>query len=163
MSVAFKLYELSESMNQVAYMIEEGVEGLEETLESIECSFQEKAESILKLWRSKLAERDAIKSEIYRLQQRSEKLDKDANWLHSYVETEMIRTGLIEVKSHLFKAAVSLSPPRVEVMNINDLPEPYVRVKMSQEADKVAIKAALDRGEFIPGCEIKRDLRLKVK
>lgn len=163
MSVAFKLYELSDSFNRVAAMMEDGVEGLEETLESIECSFQDKAESILKLWRSKLTERDMIKAEIYRLTERMNKVDKQAEWWHGYVEQQMIRAGLKEVKSPLFKASVSLSPPRVEVLNIKDLPQMYVRVKTSEEADKIAIKEAMERGELVPGCEIRRDLRLRVK
>lgn len=160
---AFKLYELSDSMNQVAAMIENGEEGLEDTLASIETSFQDKAESILKLWRSKLAERDIIKSEIYRLQQRAEKLDKDATWLYSYVEREMLATNTTEIKSSLFSIKLGLNPQRVEVLNQSAIPNHYIRTNLTVAPDKVAIKAALERGEDVPGCELRQDMKLKVK
>jgi hypothetical protein len=163
MSTDFKLYELSDVMNQVAQMIEDGVEGLEDALESIEYSFQDKAESIIKLWRSKLAERDIIKSEIHRLQQRADKLDKDANWLHGYVEREMLNANITEIKSPLFKIALGLNPERVEVLNQSIIPDQYLRSNITIAADKVAIKEAIKNGESVPGCELRQDLKLKIR
>ena len=163
MSNAIKLYELSAAMNQVAAMIEDGAEGLEDTLDALECSFEDKIESILKLWRSKCATRDIIKSEIYRLQQLSDKLDKDANWLHGYVEREMMRANKTEVKSALFGIKLGMTPPRVEVDNMDGLPAQYLRVVTSKTPDKLAIKEAMQRGEIVPGCRLEQDLKLKVR
>ena len=159
----FKLYELSEAMNQVAAMIEDGMEGMEEALESIDFSFQEKVESIVKLMRSKLAEADAIDTEAARLKQRSDKLKKDAAWLHDYVEREMLRTNLTEVKSSLFKIKLAMNQPSVNVLNLAEIPEQFMRTKLDVLPDKVAIKEALLNGQIVPGCEIKQDLKLKVK
>jgi len=74
--MTLKLYELSESMNQVAYMMEDGVEGLEGVLETIDVSFQQKAEGIIKLRHSKLTEAETIDNEINRLKLRADKLKK---------------------------------------------------------------------------------------
>lgn len=159
----FKLYELSEAMNQVAAMIDDGAEGLEDTLESLDGSFQDKVESIVKLKRSKEAEAEIVDMEIARLKQRSDKLKKDADWLHNYVEREMQRANLTEVKSSLFKIALNLTPPRVEVINQSQIPEKYLRTSITVSPDKVAIKEAYGRGEHVPGCDIRQDMKLKVR
>jgi len=159
----FKLYELSDAMNQVAAMIEEGAEGLEDTLESLDGSFQDKVESIIKLMRSKAAERDAIDEEKARLDKRSKALDKQVQWLHDYVEREMLRTNTTEVKSALFKIKLAMNPPSVNVLNQAEIPVQFIRTNITVAPDKIAIKEALMNGQIVPGCEIKQDLKLKVK
>lgn len=162
--MSLKLYELSESLNQVAYMIEEeGVEGLEGVLETIDLSFQQKAEGIIKLHHSKLMEAEAIENEIKRLKLRSDKLRKDSEWLHSYVEREMLRTGTPEIKSSLFKIKIGTNPPRVEITNQALLPKQFLRTSVSVSADKTAIKEALQNGTAVPGAEIRQDMKLKIK
>lgn len=56
-----------------------------------------------------------------------------------------------ERKVVLTEATLSLSPsrPSVVVTDIDSLPEAFTRIK--READKTAIKAALDGGESVPG------------
>ena len=161
--MTFKLYELSESLNQVACMMEEGVEGLEDTLEAIDLSFQQKAEGIIKLHHSKIAEAEMIEKEINRLKLRSDKLRKDGEWLHGYVEREMLRTNTPETKSSLFKIKLGANPPRVEITNQALLPEQYKRTSLSIAPDKMLIKEELQKGKVIPGAELRQDMKLKVK
>jgi hypothetical protein len=67
---------------------------------------------------------------------------------------ELIR-GVLKVakldKLALPEATVSILPGRqsVGISDMNDLPQGYVRI--TREADKVAIKARLDAGEDVPG------------
>ena len=157
-----KLYELSESMNQVAAMIEDGVEGLEEALESIEWTFAQKAEGCMKLRQSKLGEADVIAAEIARLQAREAKLRKDAEWLRTYVEGQMLAANMTEVKSALFKIKLAVNPPKVEVLNASLLPERYVRRTLTTAPDKTAIKEALKAGENVPGAKLVQDMKLRV-
>lgn len=160
----FKLYELSDAMNRVAEMIEEGADGLEDTLESIEGTFQDKVESIAKLIRSKAASRDLIDEEKNRLSKRAAALDKQVQWLTDYVEREMLRTNKTEVKGALFTAKLAMTPPRVEVSDAQAIPHMYLRlVPASSSPDKAAIKEAIQSGKNVPGCELKQDLKLKIK
>lgn len=161
--MSLKLYELAESINQVAYMMEDGVEGLEGVLETIDLSFQQKAEGIIKLHHSKIAEAEMIEKEISRLKLRSDKLRKDGEWLHGYVEREMLRTNTPEIKSSLFKIKITANPPRVEVTNQALLPDRYVRTTMTMSPDKMAIKEELQKGIEIPGAELRQDMKLKIK
>lgn len=161
--MSFKLYELSDSINRVSEMIEEGVEGLEDTLESLDLTFQQKVEGIIKLQRSKESESEMIENEIKRLKSRSDKLKKDAAWLGGYVEREMLNTDTREVKSSLFKIKLNLSPSRVEVINQKLIPEEFMRTTLTVVPDKMAIKESLKNGEIVPGTELKQDLKLSVK
>lgn len=161
--MSLKLYELADSINQVADMIENGEEGLEEILATIDMAFNEKVESIAKLVRSKAAERDVIDTERARLAARAQKLDKQVEWLMGYVEREMAKINVTEVKSSLFKIKLAMSPPRVEVLNQNVIPDLYMRTSISRTPDKMAIKDALKEGALIPGVEIRQELRLSIK
>lgn len=159
----FKLYELSAALQQVNEMIEDGAEGLEDTLEALELSFEQKVEGIIKLKRVREAEAQAIDEEIKRLAARKSKLVKDADWLHSYVEQQMLAVGMGEVKSVLFKIKMAKTPPRVEVLNAAIIPHAYMRTTTTSVPDKVTIKDALKQGVNIPGVELRQDWRLQVK
>lgn len=161
--MSLKLYELSATMNKVAYMMEEGIEGLEGVLETIDLSFQQKAEGIIKLYHSKTEEANLIDLEIQRLKLRADKLYKDGEWLHSYVEREMINSNTSEIKSALFKIKLGTNPPRVEVTNQALLPTKYTRTTVSIVPDKMALKEELQKGTVIPGAELRQDKKLKVK
>ncbi|MDF2651398.1 MAG: hypothetical protein K0Q73_7203 [Paenibacillus sp.] len=165
MAVAFKLYELSDAMNQVAQMIEDGVEleSLQETLESIEISFQEKAESIIKLHRSKVAEMEIIKAERLRLEHREASLKKSADWLRNYVESQMKRTGVTKIPSTLFGITLANNPVKVDITDEFMIPDQYFRISEVKAPDKAAIKAALEDGVDIQGARLVREQSLRIK
>ncbi len=48
------------------------------------------------------------------------------------------------------------------VQDVNTLPKEYKTSKLTEQADKKAIKEALQRGETIKGCEIVENLNLKI-
>ena len=50
----------------------------------------------------------------------------------------------------------------VQVEDINSLPKELKVIKVTEQADKKAIKEALQRGETIEGCEIVESLNLKI-
>lgn len=50
----------------------------------------------------------------------------------------------------------------VEVLDVNSLPVEYKTVKVTEAANKTAIKAALKSGIEIEGCSIKENLNLKI-
>lgn len=164
MTTTFKLYELTEAMSNIAYLMEEGSEGLQEAMDTLEGAFEQKVEGILKLKRSKEATVELVKVEIERLQKIVSKHEKDAKWLNNYVECEMQRSNKTEVKGNLFTAKLQLTPPRVEVVNELAIPRSYLRVVPESAApDKIRIKDALQNGQSVPGCELKQDLKLKVR
>lgn len=158
------LYELTEKMNLVDMMMQEGTEGLEDTLESIEEAFVVKAEGCIKLAVSKQMEANALKMEIDRLKKRAEKLNKDAEWLEGYVEREMVRSNTMELKSDIFTMKLRLSPPSVIIDDESLLPTTFLRIVPATTApDKVAIKEVLKDGFEVPGARLAQTLKLNIK
>ena len=47
--------------------------------------------------------------------------------------------------------------------DVNDLPKEYKVVKVTETADKTAIKKAIEQGELIEGCELVENLNLQIK
>jgi hypothetical protein len=167
----FRLYELSAAMQEIESMLEEsaaGVEGkleaLEGTLEALELSFSEKVESIIKLMKAKQGEAAIIAAERDRLDKLAKSVEREAQWLHAYIEREMRNAELLEVKSPLFRIKMNMTPPRVEVVDKDLIPDKYMRYRMveTNEPDKMAIKEAIANGEVVEGVVIKQDLKLKI-
>jgi hypothetical protein len=159
-----KLYEISENMYRIDMMLQEGAEGLEDTLEALDEAFKDKAEGCIKLAISKQMEANAIKMEIDRLKKRADKLTKDAEWLEGYVEREMVRTNITEIKSPLLTLKLRMSPPSVVVDDEYAIPTHYLRIVPSTTApDKVAIKEALKDGLEVPGARLTQSLKLNIK
>ena len=50
----------------------------------------------------------------------------------------------------------------VQVEDVNSLPKELKVIKVTEQADKKAIKAALESGQVIEGCEIVENLNLKI-
>lgn len=163
MAVAFKLYELSANIEQVLNMMEDGTEGLQDTLDALDMAFDDKVESIIKLWRHKTAERDAVKAEIYRLSERMNKYDRDAKWLHEYVEREMKRAGKERINTPLFTIAMQSNPPSVNVLDESAVPDEFWREKVDRSIDKKSVLELLKDGQVIPGVEIKQEKSLRVR
>lgn len=163
MAVAFKLYELSASIEQVLTMMEEGAEGLEDTLDALDMAFEDKVESIIKLWRLKVSQRDAIKAEIYRLNERMNKYDREAQWLQAYVEREMKRAGKERINTPLFTIALQNNPPSVNVIDESAVPEEFWREKVERSIDKKAVLELLKDGQLVPGVEIRQEKSLRVR
>jgi hypothetical protein len=47
--------------------------------------------------------------------------------------------------------------------DVNDLPKQYKTVKVTETADKVAIKKALESGETVYGCRLVENVNLTIK
>ena len=67
--------------------------------------------------------------------------------------------GAFEVGLTKFGTRKSTS---VQVEDVNSLPKEFKVVKLTEQADKKAIKEALKSGEVIEGCEIVENLNLKI-
>lgn len=161
-----RLYDLAEQYNDLLDVLEgsENPEAIQAMLDGIEGAFDEKAESIVKLMRSKAAERDALSEEAQRLQDRAHRINKEYEWLESYLERQMIATGKEQVKSSLFDIKIGLCPPAVQVLNESMIPRCYFTTKPAVVAlDKRSVMDALKAGESVPGVEMVQRKILKIK
>lgn len=160
--MALKLYEISDHISKLNEMLENGEEGLEDTLESLDMAFEDKVESILKFWRSKKVEAEAIKAEETRLADRRKRVEKEAEWLHQYVEREMVRLGKEKIKSPLFTVSMRLNPPSVSVLDKSLIPSAYFTVS-EPTLSKSKILEEYKAGNIVPGVEIRQLRSLQIR
>lgn len=156
-----KLYELSDNLAAVMELIENGAEGLEETLEALDLSFEEKIDACARIHRNLLGERDMCKAEAHRLSERAATKDKQAAKLKEYMETAMRRIGREEVASALFKIKLAMNPPSVNVIDEKLIPQDYWTSTQPQ-LSKTYIMTALKAGLPVPGAEIKQEKSLRI-
>lgn len=95
------------------------------------------------------ADADATKTIETQLKERRTRLLARAESLRTAVANAMADLGLSKLPSPDMTVSLRAGKPAVEITDLSKLPERYVRVKV--EADKAAIRAALEDGEIIPG------------
>lgn len=157
-----KLYELSQSMHEVMDMIENGVEGLEDTLEALDVTFDEKVENCMMAYRNLVGDRDKCKTEAQRLTQRAAAFDKQAETLKMYVENEMKRVGKDKIKLAMFTIWLQENNASVAVTQEAMIPDQFWK-QQSPTLDKQLIKEKLEEGFPVPGAELKRTKSLRMR
>jgi hypothetical protein len=141
----------------------EDVETVRDTLEAIEEAFEDKAIGICKLIRLKELETEMIDKEMERLNKRKAQLSKSSDWLRSYLQGEMERTGKDKIKTPLFNVTLANNPPSVRVLSESIIPETYKRTKIMYTFDKQAIKAAIEQGQKVAGVELVQNKSLRLR
>ena len=149
-------------LQQMLLETEELTPELEEALIINQDQLQSKAVNYAKVIANFQAESDAIDQEIKRLKAMKESRDKKVEWLKESVKKAMLVSGIEKVESPLFKLSVRRSEA-VEVDVVEALPTAFQNVKNVVTADKVAIKEAIKRGEFVMGARLVENFNLQIK
>lgn len=99
-----KLYDLTNNYRELQMMIEDGVDpsALEDTLQAIEESIQDKAQNIALLIRNLEADTEAIKLEEKRLADRRRAVENNCKSLKDYLYQQMILLG-VTIHAHQVK------------------------------------------------------------
>lgn len=131
----------------------------QEQLDNLMMERSEKIESVA-LWVKNL-ESDAVaykaEKEAFALREKqaSDKAKRLKEWLARVCEGEKFSTT---------KCSVSFrSSEAVEIVDASEIPDAYLRVKMTSEPDKVAIKDAIKAGMVIGGCQLVKKLSTSIK
>ena len=158
------LYEITQEAQYLAVLLEteELTAELEEALIINQDQLQTKAVNYAKVITNYQAESDAIDQEIKRLKAMKDSREKKIEWLKESVKKAMLVSGIEKVESPLFKLSVRRSEA-VEVDVVEALPSAFQNVKNVVTADKVAIKEAIKRGEFVMGARIIENFNLQIK
>jgi hypothetical protein len=157
-----KLYELAENYAAVLDLIDSGVDGLEDTLEALDGSFEEKIENCVKAWRGLLTDRDACKQEAFRLTERANAFDKKAEALKNYIEVMMRRAGKDKVKTPLYSLNIQNNRESVEEIDRSMIPPQFWK-QPEPVLDKQAIKEALKANLPVPGAQLRQTQSLRIR
>jgi len=160
------IYQIEENYNQLAEeLIDNGGEltpELEEQLAITEEQLQNKSVAYSFVIKQMDADIETIDAEIKRLQAAKKQREKASEYLKERIKHAMELFGTDEIKTPLVKINFRKSET-VEVEDVNKLPAPYKVVKVTEQADKAAIKAAIKDGINVPGCSIIQHRNLQIK
>ena len=134
---------------------------LEEGLQINKEELVVKSENYVHVIKSQEAYLSAIDNEIKRLQALKKQKEKAVDVLKSYLLQAVENFGTFTSGFFTFSTRKSSS---VEVFcDVNDLPKELKVIKVTETADKTAIKKALQSGEQIDGCAIIEKHNLQIK
>jgi hypothetical protein len=104
---------------------------------------------------------DRIDDEIKRLQA----MKKSNDALVSRLKTNLLQAVSIfgNYEAGFVKIGTRKSKQVIVDYDVNDLPKQYKTVKVTETADKVAIKKALESGETVYGCRLVENVNLTIK
>lgn len=104
---------------------------------------------------------ERIDSEIKRLQA----LKKSNDTLVSKLKNNLLNAVSLfgNYEAGFIKLSTRKSKQVVVDYDVNDLPKQYKVVKVTETADKVAIKKAIESGETVYGCRIVENVNLLIK
>lgn len=106
------------------------------------------------------AEAEALKTEKQALEKRQmvaeHKVDSLKNYLQTYLNGGKFKDSRISI-SYRTSKVVDIA----EDLNVNDLPDDYKRIKV--EANRTAIKEALNNGVEIEGCSLVENTSMIIK
>lgn len=146
-------------MQQIENAEGEITEEIAEQLEINESQLQSKSIAYLSVIKSKESFNSQIDEEIKRLQA----MKKRNNNLVSNLKNRLLDAVKLfgDFESGLSKFGTRKSSS-VEVENVNALPKEFKVIKVTEQADKSALKKAIKEGQEIEGVSIVEKLNLKI-
>lgn len=127
---------------------ENRLEQLRQALDNLNMKFVDKVTNIVKFVKNLEAQREAVASEAKRLSDRKKAIDNRIDWLKNYVKTAMQATQSEKIKYALFTIYVGQSQPSVEVLNIDEVEEQFIKIK--KDVDKTRILEQVKSTGVIP-------------
>ena len=160
-----ELYELLENGFNMACIDEEtgeiNPEAAAAFLDDLMLERGEKIENIALYIKSLECDAEAIAAEEKRLKKRKEQKQRKAERLRDYLRSSLLAFG--DKKFETARVALSFRSSRqVVVADMSKLPTEYVREKVTMEADKIAIKKAIDEGQEIAGAYVEEKKNLTI-
>lgn len=163
-----RLYEIPKKFENLMTKAEEGEltqEEYDRIGTEIAVELQKKSTSIIGYYQNKNAFINAIDLQIKRLQEIKKAEQNNLDRFKKYVKDNMERMQLTKIETELGTLSIAKSPAIVEVIDQEQVPDEFLRVKTSIEVDKTAIKKNFkETGEVPDGIKIVTDntsLRIK--
>lgn len=146
------LYQITGDFLKVQDMLEKGlIDEADDTLESIEGDWEDKAENVVKMIRSLNADASVYKEESDYYADKARTATSRAQHLQDYLYKSMKMIGKERATAGNFKLAIAKNGGKLK-LHIDDpthLPMQYQKMTFSPDNEK--LREALDKGEHITG------------
>jgi hypothetical protein len=146
-------------INEIEQMEGELTPETEQRLIINESQLQQKSIAYLEVIRAKESFNYLIDGEIKRLQQLKKINNNVVERLNDNLLLAVKTFGEFTVGTQKFGTRKS---SQVIVEDVNSLPKEYKTIKVTESADKVALKKAIQAGEEIKGVHIQENINLKI-
>lgn len=133
-----------------------------EEFDSLEDSYSDKVENIGKLIQSLKATAEALDTEATRLSRRSKSIKRKIDWLKSYVVDSMRELGRDKIEGGVLVVSLTRNQ-RVELSDIQPIPDEFVTVVEDRKVDKAGIRQALKDGKDVPGARLVDTHSIKIR
>lgn len=154
------LYELRGSYAQIQRMIEEGAEGLEDTLESIEGAIEEKIESYVMVIKNLEADAAAYEKEEKHFKQRKMVAQNGIKRMKQVIIDTMNEGDREEVKTEKFNIKFRNNAPTVQIVDESLIPDEFFKVERTISKSELAARL---KEKEIPGAELVVNKSLQIK
>ena len=155
-----RLIDLSKKYEQLLYKLEQDeVFEMEADLDAAEELLEEKLENCGWMYRNLEAESEAYAAEAKRLSDKAKSRAGAAERMKKYV-AYCLHVQPQKTKNFNFSFRES---QQVEVINLEILPDAYIRTVTKHEPNKELIKQDLKNGVDVPGCGLLKNFNLQIK
>ena len=149
-----KLYEITGEVKQLEKLVEDGeltADQIKDTLESSELEFQSKSEGIANLIGSWSDDLSTLDVHIKRLQERKKSIKASQDRLKEYLRYNMVESGITKISCPLFSVTLRKGIKKVNILDVDLLPDEYVNAKVEIKADSRKILKDLKEGVDVTG------------
>ncbi len=136
---------------------------IEAELEQLEFTVEQKAEAYANLIAHYRSDAETIKAEEQRLAVWRKRCEASADWLDRTLESTLLALGISTLKTEFWKFSFRRSES-LQITAADAIPEAFmIPVPATVKIDNAEVKAALKRGEIVPGAEllIRQNLQIK--
>ena len=165
--MTMKLYQLADEYQQALEILDDPElpdEVVRDTLEALQGGLAQKGQAVAAYALNLAAEIEALKAHEKRVAAKRRALEGREEWLRGYLESNMERCGITEIKAidGTFTAKLGKGRPSVVIDDEKLIPDDSEFVKWSRTLDKTAIAAAIKAGKEVPGAHVETRPTLRI-
>lgn len=132
-------------------------------LDEISVQLHEKGIAVASYIKNIDAERKAIEEAKKAMAEREGKLNKEIDYLTQYLQNNMEKCGISEIKSPYFVIKLKKCPYSTDIIDESLIPDEYRKVKAVVSIDKVKLKEEMLAGVVVPGVALKQNNRIEIR
>ena len=160
-----KLYEVTKDIEEMLEKTEPDDEYFNDTMESLQINWEEKAGGVSAYIGNLEATVAAIKNAEKNMAERRKSILRNVESLKKYLMDNMDRLNIDKIETAHFVAKIKKNPPKVVINNEEEVPEDFWDKQVKWVINKTKIKEALkgDGKVNVKGAEIVQSRRLVIK
>lgn len=159
------IYQIKEQYMKLQALAESGEfdqEAIQEAIEMIDDTAEDKAESYGLVMKNLESNVLGLEAEIERLTNLKKSVQSNIDFMKNNLSELLIAAKKEKFKTEHFSFSFRKSES-VNITSADEIPNDYIKVKVTESPDKTAIKKAIKAGEKVPGAEIVSKKNLQIK